>query len=62
MEVVGHEPTWTTEFERLSHMPDDDIDLAVAALLIAQSEYPDLEGRVRAGGPGRTWLRSPAGA
>ncbi len=25
-------------------MPDEDIDLAVAALFIAQSEYPDLEG------------------
>ena len=44
MEIVGREPIWTTEFERLSHMPDEDIDLAVAALLIAQSEYPDLEG------------------
>ena len=44
VESVDYEPIWTTEFERLSHLPDEDIDLAVAALLIAQSEYPELEG------------------
>ncbi len=44
MERITREPAWTTDFERLGHMPDEDIDLAVAALFIAQSEYPDLEG------------------
>ncbi len=44
MERITREPAWTTDFERLGHMPDEDIDLGVAALLIAQSEYPDLEG------------------
>ena len=44
MEQITREPAWTTDFERLGHMPDADIDLGVAALLIAQSEYPDLEG------------------
>ena len=44
MEHVTHDPAWTSEFERLGRMPDSEIDLAVAALLIAQAEYPDLEG------------------
>jgi regulator of sirC expression with transglutaminase-like and TPR domain len=44
MDRVTREPAWTTDFERLGHMPDEDIDLAVAALFIAQAEYPDLEG------------------
>ena len=44
MDRITRDPSWTTDFERLGHMPDEDIDLAVAALFIAQAEYPDLEG------------------
>lgn len=44
MHRITRDPAWTTEFERLGHTTDDHIDLAVAALLIAQSAYPDLEG------------------
>lgn len=44
MDHITREPAWTTTFERLGHMPDEDIDLGVAALLIAQAEYPELEG------------------
>ena len=44
MNEITREPAWTSEFERLGRMADEDIDLSVAALLIAQSEYPGLEG------------------
>ena len=38
------EPEWTSDFERLGHLAEDQIDLAVASVLIAQSRYPELEG------------------
>tara|TARA_Y100000590_G_scaffold396892_1_gene478019 strand:- start:18288 stop:19115 length:828 start_codon:yes stop_codon:yes gene_type:complete len=42
--MVTIEPEWTSDFERLGHLADDQIDLAVASILIAQSNYPELEG------------------
>ena len=42
--MVTIEPEWTSDFERLGHLAEDQIDLAVASVLIAQSRYPELEG------------------
>ena len=42
--MVTIEPEWTSDFERLGHLTDDQIDLAVASILIAQSNYSELEG------------------
>ena len=42
--MVTIEQEWTSEFERLGHLAEYQIDLAVASVLIAQSRYPELEG------------------
>lgn len=42
--MVTIEPEWTSDFERLTHLKDEQIDLAVASVFIAQSNYPLLEG------------------
>ncbi|PZC42916.1 MAG: Regulator of sirC expression, contains transglutaminase-like and TPR domains [Chloroflexi bacterium] len=42
--MVTIEPEWTSDFDRLSHLADDQIDLAVASILISQSNYSELEG------------------
>ena len=38
--MVTIEPEWTSDFERLTHLKDEQIDRAAASVFVAQSNYP----------------------